>query len=277
MIVQPGALEEVGMAANEMAKDPKFANSDFIPEEKRSLILHASPMIGPTRKSQIHVMRFTAPKTPGIYPYVCTFPGHWVVMKGEIVVAETLADIDRVLATRKTPAIIKEWTLADLKDVVGNLKSDETTVMRGMQAFMKAQCHQCHVVNGHGVNLGPDLKEAVKHFQGEKLLRQVVQPSHEINKKYQTYRIETVDGSVINAVIAKEDEDNLHLMPNLLTPDVIQVVAKKDIDFKTPSKISSMPDGLLNVLTQDEITNLMSFLQSDGYQLPKHLEGKHGH
>lgn len=43
LIVQPGALEEVGMAANEMAKDPKNANFDFIPEEKRSLIIEASP------------------------------------------------------------------------------------------------------------------------------------------------------------------------------------------------------------------------------------------
>lgn len=62
LIVQPGALEEVGMAANEMAKDPKNANSDFIPEQKRSLILEASPMIGPTRKKQVHVLRFQAAK-----------------------------------------------------------------------------------------------------------------------------------------------------------------------------------------------------------------------
>lgn len=277
VIVKPGALEEVGMAANEMAKDPKNANSDFIPAEKKSLILHASPMIGPMRKTRIHVLRFTAPTAPGIYPYVCTFPGHWVVMKGEIVVADTLADIDKVLASRKEPAVINEWTLPELSGVVEAMKTDETTVMRGMQSFMKARCHQCHVVNGHGVNLGPDLQEAVKRYQGEKLLRQIVQPSHEINKKYQTFQIETVKGKVINGVIVKEDESNIHVMTNLLTPDVIEVVAKKDIDFKTASKISSMPEGLLNVLTKAEIADLMSFLQTGGYKLPKHLEGKHGH
>jgi hypothetical protein len=32
------------------------------------------------------VLRFTAPTAKGKYPYICTFPGHWLVMKGEMVV-----------------------------------------------------------------------------------------------------------------------------------------------------------------------------------------------
>ena len=73
-------------------------------------------MIGPTRKSLVHVLRFRAPAEPGIYPYVCTFPGHWVVMNGEMVVAKDLADVEAMLAARQ-PAIVKEWTLADFADV----------------------------------------------------------------------------------------------------------------------------------------------------------------
>ncbi|MEK6239519.1 MAG: HEAT repeat domain-containing protein, partial [Planctomycetales bacterium] len=139
VVVKPGALEEVGMAANLMAKDPKHANSDFIPAEKKHLILAASPMIGPTRKSRVTVMRFTAPKAAGIYPFVCTFPGHWVVMKGEIVVAETLQDVRVVLASRKKATFIKNWKTSDFADLKTN--HDERTVMRGMDAFMKARCN----------------------------------------------------------------------------------------------------------------------------------------
>ena len=94
VLVKPDALAEVGMAGNEMAKDPRNANSDFIPPEKRHLILHAAPMIGPTRLAQVHVLRFLAPREPGIYPFVCTFPGHWIVMKGDMVVAADPADAD---------------------------------------------------------------------------------------------------------------------------------------------------------------------------------------
>src|SRR5213080_4859484 len=102
-------------------------------DSKRDLILQASPMIGPTRKSLVHVLRFRAPAEPGIYPYVCTFPGHWVVMNGELVVAKDLADVEAMLAARQ-PAVVKEWTLADFPDV--STTRDEPAVMKGMQAFV---------------------------------------------------------------------------------------------------------------------------------------------
>jgi len=168
VIVQPDALAEVGMAANAMARDPKNANSDFIPDDKRSLILQASPMIGPTRKSLVHVLRFTAPAESGVYPFVCTFPGHWVIMNGVMVVAETSAEAEALLAARK-PTIVKEWTMADFPDIT--TKTDDESISRGMQAFVKARCNQCHAIAGHGINIGPDLTETGKRLKGVKLLQ----------------------------------------------------------------------------------------------------------
>lgn len=81
VIVEPGALEEVGMAGNEMAKDPSGLSKGFIPESEK--ILHHSTLLGPDTGE---VMRFMAPDKPGEYPYLCTFPGHWIVMKGTMTV-----------------------------------------------------------------------------------------------------------------------------------------------------------------------------------------------
>ncbi|MCA9056818.1 MAG: c-type cytochrome, partial [Planctomycetaceae bacterium] len=167
------------MAANAMAKDRRNANSDFIPAEKESLIMQAAPMIGPTRKSQIHVLRFNAPEEPGLYPYVCTFPGHWIIMQGVMVVANSSQQAEELLAAAR-PQIVQEWKLSDFAGAT--LKDDELTRMRGGAAFMKARCHQCHQHSGHGVNLGPELTKIGERFQGEKLLRQMLEPSHEINK-----------------------------------------------------------------------------------------------
>jgi glucose/arabinose dehydrogenase/azurin len=86
VFVRPGKAEAVGIAAAVMARDPKNANSDFIPKNQARLILHASKMIGPTRKNKVDVLRFRAPTKPGVYPYICTFPGHFTIMKGEMVV-----------------------------------------------------------------------------------------------------------------------------------------------------------------------------------------------
>jgi plastocyanin len=81
LIVQPGAADEVGLAGNEMAKTPDGFAKGFIPDSPK--ILHKTKMLN---QGDREVLRFTAPTAKGKYPYICTFPGHWLVMKGEMVV-----------------------------------------------------------------------------------------------------------------------------------------------------------------------------------------------
>lgn len=76
-ICEPGSVEEIGLAGNEMAKDPDGIKKDFIPVTDK--ILHHTKLLNP---NTTETLRFTAPTKPGDYPYVCTFPGHWVIMRG---------------------------------------------------------------------------------------------------------------------------------------------------------------------------------------------------
>ena len=272
VIVQPGALSAVGMAANEMARDPKNANSDFIPSSRKALIIEASPMIGPTRESLVHVLRFKAPTKPGVYPYVCTFPGHWVVMNGIMVVARDLADVPGMLAARK-PAVVNEW---ELKDFAGaSFKHDEKAVMRGMQAFMKARCDQCHAIAGHGINLGPGLSDVAKRHKGRKLLQQILDPAPEIGEKYASFQFILKSGKILTGVVARETNTVFAVITNLLSPKNITRIKKKDILRKIPAKLSPMPRGLVNTLSREEIIDLVISLEAGGYKLPGHLEHKH--
>lgn len=79
VIGKPGSLEELGIAGNEMAKDPAGLSKHFIPGSEK--ILHHTKLLDPGTSE---VLRFEAPKEPGVYPYLCTFPGHWILMKGEM-------------------------------------------------------------------------------------------------------------------------------------------------------------------------------------------------
>lgn len=82
VLVQPNTLEEVGLAANNMAKDPIAAkNGQFIPESKK-IITHTKML----KQGETEFLRFKAPRKPGIYPYLCSFPGHWTIMKGNLIV-----------------------------------------------------------------------------------------------------------------------------------------------------------------------------------------------
>lgn len=60
-----------------MLTDPNAQKRGFIPDSP--LVLFATPMANPR---QSVTLEFTAPTEPGEYPFVCTFPGHWLTMRG---------------------------------------------------------------------------------------------------------------------------------------------------------------------------------------------------
>jgi putative heme-binding domain-containing protein len=165
--------------------------------------------------------------------------------------------------------------MKDFPDVgasVSNGKLDDKAILRGSQAFLKAQCQQCHIVSGHGVNLGPDLVEAVKKFQGAKLLQQILEPSLEIHPKYQVIQFLLESGKVVSGVIAKEDEQTIYVATNLLAPQNLTKVAKDEIDERQPAKSSAMPQGMANVLTKAEIIDMMHFLESGPAPVMQHAK-----
>ncbi|MDB4657748.1 plastocyanin/azurin family copper-binding protein [Verrucomicrobiales bacterium] len=77
VIVKPGATKKVGEAGFKMLSDPDAGKKNYVPN--LSEVLHHIPVIDPTKD---HVLHFRAPKEPGDYPYICTFPGHWMAMQG---------------------------------------------------------------------------------------------------------------------------------------------------------------------------------------------------
>jgi putative heme-binding domain-containing protein len=83
------------------------------------------------------------------------------------------------------------------------------------------------------------------------------------------------DGRTISGVVAKEDENSVRLMTHLLTPDRITTILKKDIEESKVSALSAMPTGLVDVLTKEEIIDLLHYLESGPIPLMNHDEKKH--
>jgi azurin len=82
-LVKPGALQTVGEAANRLIADPEAVLKQYVPELPE--VLYYTDIVPPGGEFTIWI---TAPREPGRYPYLCTFPGHWMVMNGEMVVRE---------------------------------------------------------------------------------------------------------------------------------------------------------------------------------------------
>ncbi|MEQ1859565.1 MAG: PVC-type heme-binding CxxCH protein [Chthoniobacteraceae bacterium] len=81
VLCAPGSGEEIGALADALAIQPDGLAKQYIPESPK--ILHFTPLVQPNQKAELI---FTAPAKPGRYPYLCTFPGHWRIMRGELVV-----------------------------------------------------------------------------------------------------------------------------------------------------------------------------------------------
>ncbi|MEX2567924.1 MAG: PVC-type heme-binding CxxCH protein [Cyclobacteriaceae bacterium] len=81
LIGQVGSLEIIGKAADELARDPNGVEMNFVP--KIPEVLEATPLVNPETSESLV---FTAPTTPGEYPYLCTVPGHWRIMNGIMIV-----------------------------------------------------------------------------------------------------------------------------------------------------------------------------------------------
>jgi len=75
---QPGT-DVVAVSNKQMEKPEEALKRNWLPEDP-SMWLH-SKLLNPKEKEEI---LFKAPEKPGIYPFVCTFPGHAVTMQGRL-------------------------------------------------------------------------------------------------------------------------------------------------------------------------------------------------
>ena len=85
VVIKPGALKEVGAASMTVTVSPDSAARPYVPDTP--LVLHATRLLN---WGEADRLSFTAPAAPGEYPFVCTFPGHWVRMYGVMLVVESL-------------------------------------------------------------------------------------------------------------------------------------------------------------------------------------------
>jgi len=85
IISAPGSLEQVGAAGAAMPMPSDPGAKAFVPDSP--LVLQSTRLV---KEGETERLGFTAPKDPGEYVFVCTFPGHWVRMYGVMLVVENL-------------------------------------------------------------------------------------------------------------------------------------------------------------------------------------------
>lgn len=148
-------------------------------------------------------------------------------------------------------ATAEEW-LARLKKVDWT-GGDEK---RGLALFQKKACHKCHAGNSP---LGPNLAGAAARFSREDLFGSILDPHKEVAPPYQTTQIATSSGKVYSGLIVYESPDGTLVQT---TPDTTIRIAGDEILSMKKGRVSLMPSGLLNDVSDLDLADLYAYLKT---------------
>ncbi len=162
--------------------------------------------------------------------------------------------------------VVKAWTTADLQPLLDQV-ARQRNFGRGKEVFTAAQCIACHRYGDQGGAIGPDLTAVATRYKRQDILEALTEPSKVLSEQYMNTAFEMADGRVVIGRIVEETSDKVVVRPDPLAPETV-TLKKSDIESRALSKISPMPEGLANTFTQEEILDLIAFLESLGD--PKH-------
>jgi len=165
----------------------------------------------------------------------------------------------------KPRPFVKKHTLDDLAPKLEKaIAAGGRDYDKGRKLFGEAKCFACHRYDQEGGAVGPDLTGVNGRFNQKDLLESVLDPSKEVSDQYQAVDIDTLDGKKVSGRIVNLNGDDIKVMVNMLDPNGMVNVKQSNVDRITPSKVSMMPAGLLDTLTDDEVFDLMAYLLSKG-------------
>ena len=260
VITKAGRLKDVALAGAELGTTPGLDGRLYMPNS--SDVLFATTMVNAGSRE---LLTFTAPTEPGEYPYVCTFPRHWMRMYGVMVVVPDLDEWQRNPVEPKDPLgntrkLVQNWKLEDF-DKNRLTASLTAPTSLGERLFKEATCLGCHKMNGQGGAVGPELTEVAKRWKGDHygILREILEPSYRIEPKYAVKMVIDLDGKPTSGIVTAEDKKSISLLENPEAKEP-KVIMKDDIEEIIPSSTSMMPKALLDKFTREEILEILAYI-----------------
>ena len=132
---------------------------------------------------------------------------------------------------------------------------------RGSKIFFgdAARCSTCHTFYGKGGDIGPDLSAVSVKYGKPQILDSILNPSAAIAFGYDTFLVETKDGTLENGFVLSEGAE-------LVLKDTSgkrHVIPTSEIVSKTKLKVSTMPDNVSAGLSPQELADVVAMLSTN--------------
>lgn len=166
----------------------------------------------------------------------------------------------QVVRDEKPRKFIHNWQIEDLLPVLGQASSGRNFAV-GKAAFQATQCARCHRFKNDGGGVGHDLTGVGNRFSNRDLLESIILPSKVISDQYASKTVVTTEGQTFTGLVGLQPDGSASVFQS--NGQTVSV-PKDQIDEIVPSPVSTMPEGLVSVLTKEEILDLIAYLRAAG-------------
>ena len=130
---------------------------------------------------------------------------------------------------------------------------------RGLAVYDRI-CGQCHLMNGRGAEVGPNIT-ANGRGSYEQLLVSVFNPSLVIGDAYKSVTLRTVDGTVVTGLLVEKSDKRTVIK---VQGGKEETIPAEEIEEYKQDKKSLMPEGIENQMTAQELADLFALLTLEG-------------
>ena len=95
------------------------------------------------------------------------------------------------------------------------------------------------------------------------ILESIIDPSKVVSEQYQNVALTLKNGDDVTGRVIEEDSRRIVVVTDPLK-QTQREIRKSEIQARRPSKLSPMPEGLVTILTKDEILDLLAYIESGG-------------
>jgi putative heme-binding domain-containing protein len=186
----------------------------------------------------------------------------------ELATLQTVLDswiepLPKLRTSKKKRNYVQDWKMADLEKDLDQVAHGRN-FSQGQDAIYAVQCLMCHRIGDEGGAVGPELTAVSSRFSRHDILESILEPSRVISEQYANTDLTLKNGDIVTGRIISETDDKIVVRPSMLAPETKEV-RKADIKSREISKISPMPPGLVNMLTKDEILDLLAYFEAAGH------------
>ncbi|HWE93020.1 MAG TPA: PQQ-dependent sugar dehydrogenase [Tepidisphaeraceae bacterium] len=135
-------------------------------------------------------------------------------------------------------------------------------VERGRKVFFETSgglCAKCHIVDGKGLDFGPNLSHIATKYGKADILDNILHPSKTILQGYETYVVRTKTGNVVSGFLVSRSETEIVIKD---AERKLNHIAAGDVDKMQVQPISAMPEGIISDLDPQQAADLLEYLSA---------------